>query len=113
MPRVRGQRLFSDKWFFRHGPGSGPPGTQKNLELVKAIRDPVRCDIDLMLDFWMSWSVPYNLKMARKLERCEPAWFEETLMTDDIDGYTGLSRRLDIPIAGGEHEYTRWKQENR
>mgnify|MGYP001078042548 CR=1 FL=1 len=96
------------KWFFRHGPGSGLFGMQKNIELVKTIRDAVGYDVDLMLDCWMSWSVPYTLEMAKRLERFEPAWLEEPLMPDDIDGYVELSRKLEIPIAGGEHEYTRW-----
>ncbi len=96
------------KWFFRHGPGSGLPGIKKNVELVRAIRDSVGYDLDLMLDCWMSWSVPYAVKMAKKLERYELAWLEEPLMPDDIDGYVKLRRKVEVPIAGGEHEYTRW-----
>jgi L-alanine-DL-glutamate epimerase-like enolase superfamily enzyme len=96
------------KWFFRHGPGSGPTGVEKNLELVKTLREAVGFSMDLMLDCWMGWSVPYTLKMARLLERYEPRWLEEPLLPDDIDGYAELNRRSPIPIAGGEHEYTRW-----
>ena len=96
------------KWFFRHGPGSGLSGIEKNVELARTIRDSVGYDVDLMLDCWMSWSVPYAIKMAKKLERYEIAWLEEPLMPDDIDGYVELRKKVDIPIAGGEHEYTRW-----
>lgn len=96
------------KWFFRYGPSHGLKGMEKNLELVKTVRDTVGYDVDLMLDCWMSWTVNYTLKMARLLERYEPAWIEEPLMPDDIDGYARLTRELEIPIAGGEHEYTRW-----
>ena len=96
------------KWFFRYGPSSGMKGIEKNLELVKTVRDTVGYDVELMLDCWMSWTVNYTLKMARLLEKYEPAWLEEPLMPDDIDGYAELSKKLEIPIAGGEHEYTRW-----
>jgi len=96
------------KWFFRYGPSSGLKGVKKNVELVKTVRDAVGYNVDLMLDCWMSWTVNYTLKMGRLLERYELAWLEEPLMPDDIDGYAELSRRLEIPIAGGEHEYTRW-----
>ena len=96
------------KWFFRHGPGSGLPGVKKNIDLVKTIRDAVGYDVELMLDCWMSWSVPYTIKMMKKLERYELSWLEEPLMPDDIDGYAKISKMLEIPIAGGEHEYTRW-----
>jgi len=96
------------KWFFRYGPGNGLYGMEKNVELVETIRDAIGYDEELMLDCWNSWTVPYTIKMARRLERFEPAWLEEPVMPDDIDGYTKLTRRLEIPIAGGEHEYTRW-----
>ena len=29
-------------------------------------------------------------------------------MPDDIDGHAEIRRNVDIPIATGEHEYTRW-----
>jgi L-alanine-DL-glutamate epimerase-like enolase superfamily enzyme len=96
------------KWFFRHGPGSGPKGIAENIRLVKTIRDSVGYDVELMLDCWSSWTINYAVKMARKIERYEPAWLEEPLMADDIEGYAELRRRIEIPIAGGEHEYTRW-----
>ncbi|MBS7654296.1 mandelate racemase/muconate lactonizing protein [Candidatus Bathyarchaeota archaeon] len=96
------------KWFFRHGPGSGPAGMQRNIEIVKTVRDAVGYDVDLMLDCWMSWTLPYAVKMVKKIERYEPAWLEEPFMPDDIVSYVKLRRVTDIPIAGGEHEYTRW-----
>ncbi|MEM4462472.1 MAG: enolase C-terminal domain-like protein [Candidatus Bathyarchaeia archaeon] len=96
------------KWFFRYGPESGIHGIQKNLELVKTIRDTVGYNIDLMLDCWMSWSFDYAVKMVKKLERYEPKWIEELFMPDDIDSYVRLRKKTEISIAGGEHEYTRW-----
>ena len=96
------------KWFFRYGPSDGVKGMKKNLELVKTIRDAVGYDVDLMVDCWMSWSVPYTLKMAKKMERYELAWIEEPLMPDLLDGYAKLTSTLETPISGGEHEYTRW-----
>ncbi len=102
------QGFTSMKWFFRHGPGSGVYGVKENVDLVRTIRDCVGDDVDIMLDCWSSWTVPYALKMAKKIERFEPAWLEEPVMADNIDGYAELRRKVDIPISGGEHEYTRW-----
>ena len=96
------------KWFFRYGPGSGSTGVERNLQLVKTIRDTVGYGMGLMLDCWMSWTVPYTLKMAKLLERYEPRWLEEPLLPDEIDGYAELNKCSPIPISGGEHEYTRW-----
>lgn len=96
------------KWFFRHSPADGVKGVERNLELVKTVRDTVGYNVDLMVDCWMSWSVPYTIKMAGKLERYELAWIEEPLLPDDVDGYAEVAAAVETPIAGGEHEYTRW-----
>jgi len=96
------------KWFFRWGPSHGAKGVERNIELVKALRDAVGYGVGIMLDCWQSWSVPYAVKMARKLERYEPAWIEEPLMGDMVDEVAQIKAAVDIPISGGEHEYTRW-----
>jgi len=103
-----GQGYRAMKWFFRHGPASGPSGMVKNVDLVKTIRDVIGYDVDLMLDCWMSWTPAYTIRMAKKLEKYEPAWLEEPVMPDNVEGYCEIRKKVEIPIAGGEHEYTRW-----
>ena len=98
----------AQKWFFRYGPSKGIKGVRKNIELAKTFRDAVGYESDLMLDSWMSWSIPYTIRMAKKLERYEPSWIEEPLLPGLIDGYAEIRTNTDIPISGGEHEYTRW-----
>lgn len=34
-------------------------------------------------------------------------WFEEPVLADDIAGLVAIARAIDIPVATGEHEYTR------
>jgi len=96
------------KWFFRHGASDGVKGEEENLLLAKTLRDAVGYDVDIMLDCWMSWGVNYTVKMARKLERYEPTWIEEPVMGDMVDEMAEITRRVDIPVSGAEHEYTRW-----
>jgi len=96
------------KWFFRHGPTDGAEGVKKNVELVRTLRSAVGPDVDIMLDSWMSWDVPYTIDMARRLADLEPRWIEEPVLPDKIDQYAEIRRNVQIPIAGGEHEYTRW-----
>ncbi len=43
-----------------------------------------------------------------RLAEYEPRWLEEPVMPDKIDSYVAIRQRSPIPIAGGEHEYTRW-----
>ena len=109
--RARGfveQGYTATKWFFRHGPADGSAGIQRNVALVRALRDAIGPEIELMLDCWMSWNVPYAVRMAERLEDYQPRWIEEPVLPDQIEGYAAIRRQTSIPIAGGEHEYTRW-----
>jgi len=96
------------KWFFRHGPTAGREGMIKNAQLVSALRGAVGDEVDIMLDCWMSWDVPYTIAMAERLEDYEPRWLEEPVLPDKIESYAEIRRQVRVPISGGEHEYTRW-----
>jgi L-alanine-DL-glutamate epimerase-like enolase superfamily enzyme len=102
------QGYRATKWFFRHGPADGKEGMIKNAQLVSALRGAVGDDVDIMLDCWMSWDVPYTVAMAERLEDYEPRWLEEPVLPDKIESYAQIRRQVRIPISGGEHEYTRW-----
>ncbi len=98
----------AQKWFFRHGPGSGTEGMKKNLALAEALRGEVGDDSQLMFDCWMGWNVEYTLSMAKQLAPLEPKWLEEPLPPYDLDGYRAIARASLIPLSAGEHLYTRW-----
>ena len=102
------QGYRATKWFFRHGPTDGVEGIAKNLELARTLREAVGPDVDIMLDCWMSWDVPYTIQMARRLDQYRPRWIEEPVLPDKIDQYADIRRAIQIPVSGGEHEYTRW-----
>ncbi len=102
------QGYHAMKWFFRHGPTDGPEGIRQNLTLVHTLREAVGPEVDLMFDCWMSWDVPYTIDMARRLTPYEPRWIEEPVLPDKIPQYAEIRRNVTVPIAGGEHEYTRW-----
>jgi len=109
----RAQRFVDEgytamKWFFRWGPSDGVKGEEKNIELAKTLRDAVGYSVEIMLDCWQSWNVKYTIRMARKLERYEPAWLEEPVLGDMVDEMAEIKAAVDIPISGAEHEYTRW-----
>jgi L-alanine-DL-glutamate epimerase-like enolase superfamily enzyme len=102
------QGYRATKWFFRHGPADDREGMIKNAQLVSALRGAVGDEVDIMLDCWMSWDVPYTVAMAERLEDYEPRWLEEPVLPDKIESYAQIRRQVRIPISGGEHEYTRW-----
>ena len=102
------QGYSATKWFVRHGPSDGRPGLERNLELVRTLRGALGPDVDIMLDAWSSWDVPYTVQMAERLADYDVRWIEEPVLADKIDACAEIRVRSKVPIATGEHEYTRW-----
>jgi L-rhamnonate dehydratase len=102
------QGYRAQKWFFRHGPMSGHEGLRKNVELVRTLRETLSDDYDIMLDCWQSFDYRYVLDLAARIEEYRPYWLEETAMPDRIDTYRRIKEKIGIPLAGAEHDYTRW-----
>ena len=98
----------AQKWFFRHGPMSGPEGMRKNVELVRTLREALGEDAAIMLDCWQSMDAPYVIDLASRIAEYRPAWLEECAMPDRIDSYRRIKDKVSIPLSGAEHEYTRW-----
>ena len=74
----------------------------EDLERVKAVKEAIDPNIDLMLDVNNGWTVNVAIRMAKKLERYEIAWLEEPIWKMDIEGYSRLAKATEIPIATGE-----------
>ena len=102
------QGYTATKWFFRDGPTDGVAGIHRNVRLVETLRESVGPDVDIMLDCWMSWDVPYTIQMSQRLEQYAPRWLEEPVLPDKIEQYAQIRAASRVPISGGEHEYTRW-----
>ena len=105
---VAAQGFTATKWFPRHGPTDGREGIARNVELMATLREAVGPDVDVMLDAWMSWDVPYTIRLAERIKEYAPRWIEEPVMPDKIDSCAEIRRRSPVPTATGEHEYTRW-----
>ncbi len=98
----------AQKWFFRHGPMSGPEGLAKNVALVRALRETLGDGYPIMLDCWQSMSFDYAVDLCERIEEYRPRWLEEAFMPDRVDSYVKLKAKTRIPLSGAEHEYTRW-----
>ncbi len=98
----------AQKWFFRHGPMSGHAGLHQNVALVRTLREAVGEDYDLMFDCWQAMDVGYVVDLAERIAEYRPRWLEECVMPDRVDSYRRIKERTNIPLAGAEHEYTRW-----
>ena len=96
------------KMRFPYGPGEGVKGMRTNEEHIANVRDALGDDIEIMADAYMGWDFLYAKKMVRMLEPYRLAWLEEAFLPDDLNSYAKLRQETDIPISGGEHEYTRF-----
>jgi L-alanine-DL-glutamate epimerase-like enolase superfamily enzyme len=99
----------AQKWFFRYGPGDGGEGAGRNVEMVSVVREAAGEDSPLMFDAFNSWDVPYAVEVGRRIARFRPAWLEEPVPVDRTNALRTIRERIGIPIATGEHLYTRWQ----
>jgi L-alanine-DL-glutamate epimerase-like enolase superfamily enzyme len=109
--RVEAQRYKDEgykamKLRFGWGPVDGAEGMQRNIELVRAVREVVGDGVDVMADAYMGWTLDYAKRMLPLLEPFNLRWLEEPVIPDDARGYKELKAYGRVPIAGGEHEFT-------
>ena len=104
--RYREEGYRAMKLRFGWGPTDGALGMQRNADLVRAVREAVGDEIDVMADAYMGWTLDYAKRMLPLLEPFHLRWLEEAVIPDDVHGYAELRSRSQIPIAGGEHEFT-------
>lgn len=91
------------------GPAQGQDGMTKNVALVQKWREAVGPDFPLMIDCYMSLTVPYAIELARRCEPYNVKWIEETLPPDDYAGYAKIKQKCPSTLwTTGEHEYTRY-----
>jgi len=82
-------------------------GIDEDERRVAAILDAIG-DAELMVDMNCGYDRAEAKRVGRMLEEYDVYWYEEPLVPYDVDGYAELGRALDVPIATGENEYTRW-----
>jgi len=102
------QGFSATKWFPRWGPADGREGLRKILTLAETLRDALGPDRDFMLDAWMSWTPEFARAVVHAIAPLRPRWLEEPYLPDQIAEVAALRRQSPVPIALGEHEYTRW-----
>ena len=99
----------AQKWFFRYGPGDGAAGMAKNLAMAAAVREAVGPLYDLMFDAFWGWDLAYATQMVQELAPLGPRWMEEPIPPERVGGFVQLRAASSVPIATGEHVYTRWQ----
>jgi L-rhamnonate dehydratase len=104
--RYKAEGYKAMKLRFGWGPTDGAAGMQRNLNLIRTVRETVGDGIDVMADAYMGWTLDYAKRMLPLLEPFNLRWLEEPVIPDDVHGYAELKSYGRVPIAGGEHEFT-------
>lgn len=94
------------KWYAPCNEEDGKAGLAHNVAMVRAVREAVGDQVDIMVDCILSNSsrnsVLYAIELARQLAPFGLTWLEEPLNPDDFEAYEQLKRHTSIPLAFGE-----------
>ena len=84
--------------------GWGPMGQSEEGDIaqVRAAREGLGPNIELMVDAGLCWDTATAIRRARQFEEFNLTWLEEPLHPDNIEGYARLSARAPMRIAAGE-----------
>jgi L-rhamnonate dehydratase len=104
---VRDEGYSGQKWFFEHGPASGPEGLAASVDLVRRVREAVGPDEPIMFDAYHGWDLPFALAWAQRAAEYRPTWLEEAFLPNRHAAFAELRRSTTIPLATGEHVYDR------
>lgn len=80
----------------------------QDAERVAVVRNALGDDIAILTDANHAYNTAQAIAMARALERYRIGWFEEPVVPEDRAGYRRVRDATDVPIAGGEAEFTRF-----
>ncbi|MBS1698613.1 MAG: mandelate racemase/muconate lactonizing enzyme family protein [Actinobacteria bacterium] len=86
--------------------GGTNPGS--DVVRVRKLREALGPDIRLLLDANNCWDAATAARFANRVAEYDPFLIEEPVFADDIPGLARFKRGTDIPLATGEHEYTRY-----
>ena len=86
----------------------GSPEPATDAARVRAVRTAIGPKIKLMADANQGLTENQAIRLGRALEEFDLTWFEEPLPAWDLDGLARVAAALDMPIASGETEYTRY-----
>jgi L-alanine-DL-glutamate epimerase-like enolase superfamily enzyme len=103
-------RRYVDKGFgaVKMRVGAMDQTVERCIARVRAARDGIGPDVQLMCDAHATMSVSEAKQFCRGVEDCALTWFEEPCSPDNLSGTAEVRASTTIPIALGESEFTRF-----
>jgi galactonate dehydratase len=84
---------------------TGADRVRQGLDRIKAAREAIGPEIELMLDAHHLIGPPEALAVADELAELGLRWLEDAVVLDDPDGLANLHRAGIAPLAGGEFAF--------
>jgi L-alanine-DL-glutamate epimerase-like enolase superfamily enzyme len=81
---------------------------EEDLHRIAVARSLVGADGVLMVDANQVFDRVEAMRRGRAYEEAGVYWYEEPLRPHDKEGYADLCAALDVPVAAGENEYTKY-----
>ncbi|MCY3801101.1 MAG: mandelate racemase/muconate lactonizing enzyme family protein [Chloroflexi bacterium] len=82
--------------------------TRQDLSRLRAVREAVGDDVEIYIDANNGYTAKQAIGLSPRFQEYDVGWLEEPVMADDIDGLARVARAIPIPVATGEHEYTKY-----
>lgn len=83
-------------------------GVAEDVRVTRAVREAIGPATGLMIDANHAYDVVAAIRLGRQVEEFDIGWFEEPVPPEDIVGHREVRAKLNIPIASGECEFTRY-----
>ena len=80
----------------------------EDVKRLAAVRKAVGDDVEIYVDANNGYYAKQAIRMSQIFEQFDVKWFEEPVLADDIEGLSVISQSTTIPVATGEHEYTKY-----
>ena len=92
--------------------GWGPLGqdAEHDVRLAAAAKDAAGDGVDILIDAGLGYGddAETAIRVARELEELGIGWLEEPFLPDAYEAYAELADTVDLTIAAGEQDVTRW-----
>lgn len=88
-------------------------GIAEDSATAAAVREAVGAEAWLAFDAHWRYSVPEAIALGRRLEALDYAFLEAPTLPEDIAGHAEIARALDLAVATGEAERTRYQFRDR
>ena len=107
--RIATAERFLDDGYTAIKMSTGRANIETDLAGVAAIAEVLHGRADLLVDAHGAYSAEQAHRVARRMQDMGVYWLEDPLPPEALDAYAQLAASVDMPIAAGETDCTRWQ----